>query len=809
MPRIATSSKWIRRLIVIFTNDELTSNNAGEAYAQKGLQIPPLEPDSLYRFEGYKLYQLAGPDVTIASLDDPDQARLIYQVDIKNGVGRIFNWSTVENPTDREVYIPELEVEGADDGIRHTFRIVEDQFAEGDRRLINHQKYYFTAIAYAYNEYSAFDPKDIVGQRRPYLEGRRNIGDGDNPYYTVIPHPTVYEQINAEYGEGAVVTRIDGKGVGGNFLDLSDETRTAIENGDFNGEITYRPGGGPVEIQIFNPLEVVDGEFELTFIDNNLSDDVLDGAVRWELRNLSDPGSPTIFSERTIERLNEQIIREFGFSVSIGQTDDAGDRVDQSNGTIGYAEEFLSPEGGESWLIGIQDGFLPGATALDEIIYDYVITSPGQEDAVLDPAQAMTNIGPGYFIPYMLANWRDRDEPQAVYITPSWTDKSGASVVRTQMNLQDLNNVDIVFTSNKDLWTQCPVVETANRFYELQGFFAEDERAHFDLRSAPSVTKEADENGRPMVDRNNKFSSEGFGWFPGYAVDVETGERLAVFFGENSVYNGELFGESYQGEPTGADMMFNPSSQLFLNTGTFPNIFQYVTGGQHFIYVTKLPYNDESLELLADKLTPGALGLIKLPAIREITWTGLIMTIPGQSLLSYGEGLIPEDMAVKLRVDNPYQVEVGTGEFQGYPTYRFKIEGKQATAIEGEAVETALDQIRVVPNPYFGFSDYETSQFTNIVKITNLPAKCTVTIFSLDGKFIRQYNRDETPSIPLGNNRALQQNQITPDLEWDLRNSKGIPIASGVYLVHIQADGLGERTIKWFGVNRKFDPSGL
>ena len=46
-------------------------------------------------------------------------------------------------------------------------------------------------------------------------------------------------------------------------------------------------------------------------------------------------------------------------------------------------------------------------------------------------------------------------------------------------------------------------------------------------------------------------------------------------------------------------------------------------------------------------------------------------------------------------------------------------------------------------------------------------------------------------------------------IEWDLKNNKGIPIASGVYLIHIDAEGLGERVIKWFGVNRKFDPSGL
>ena len=106
----------------------------------------------------------------------------------------------------------------------------------------------------------------------------------------------------------------------------------------------------------------------------------------------------------------------------------------------------------------------------------------------------------------------------------------------------------------------------------------------------------------------------------------------------------------------------------------------------------------------------------------------------------------------------------------------------------------------MVPNPYYGFSQYETSQFSNVIKITNLPAKCTVTIYSLDGKFIRQYRRDEV---------YAPYKQITPDLEWDLKNNKGIPVASGVYLMQIQAPGLGERTIKWFCISRQFDPSGL
>jgi len=60
-----------------------------------------------------------------------------------------------------------------------------------------------------------------------------------------------------------------------------------------------------------------------------------------------------------------------------------------------------------------------------------------------------------------------------------------------------------------------------------------------------------------------------------------------------------------------------------------------------------------------------------------------------------------------------------------------------------------------------------------------------------------------------GANPGVINSQTTSAIEWDLENTAGIPIASGIYLIHISAEGIGERTIKWFGINRKFDPSGL
>ena len=793
-----------REIIAIFTNDTIISNNAYEAYAQKGLQIPAGTEDSLYIFEGYKLYQLAGSDVTVADLDDPDKARVIYQVDIKNGVNRIFNWETIDNPTGEEYYVPELQVEGRDQGIQHTFRITDDQFAEGDRRLVNHRKYYFTAIAYAYNNYTEFDPKDVVGQRKPYLEGRRNIGDGDNPYYTVIPRPTVDRNLNTVYGDGAVITRLDGEGNGGVFLDLTPEERNSMVDGSFDGEITYRPGAGPIDVQIFNPRDVQDGEFELRFVDDNLNDNVLDANARWELRNLSDPGAPVIASEQTIDRLNEQIIKEFGFSISLGQVDQVGANpfTEDDNGVIGYDQEYTG-DTGLDWVNGVPDGFVGGSLAFDQQAFDYVVNQLGEPDVDIDPNQQLNNIGPGYFVPYYMANWRQYNELDDPYISPVWSSLAGSATARTQGNLEDLPNVDIVLTPNKELWSRCVVVETSNRFDQAFGVESVDGRQSFDLRAGANVTRfDNDGNGLPDIDDQNP--GEGMGWFPGYAVNVETGERLNIFFGENSIYRDT-------GDPrydVGADMMYNPSYTIVnIDGASFQD--RYLAGGHHFVYVANTPYDE--CESFRRAFAPSPTFFTKLRDVLNISWAGILVPNGDTPFLSYQEGLIPNEVAIKLRVNSPYKVstEAGTGVHQNYPAYQFKIEGKAAVNLAETQYDEALKAIKAVPNPYYGFSSYEVSQFTNIVKITNLPAKCVVTIYSLDGKFIRQYNRDEIGIIPEGSNRAINQQQISPALEWDLKNSKGIPIASGVYLIHVDAGDLGERTIKWFGINRKFDPSGL
>ena len=836
-------------IIAILSNEQdplkIKTNNPFESYAEPGLAIPEGTIDSLYVFEGYKIFQLSSPTVSLQSdREDPSKVRLVAQVDLKNGVSRLFNWIGLDedgNPLSEEFFVPELQVDGSDSGIRHTFRITEDQFAEGNRRLINHKKYYFASVAYAYNEFEAFDPGTGIGQREPYLEGDRNIGDGENDYYTVIPRPITDRQLKSEYGGSTEITRSDGLGNGGNFLDINDETRAAIEASIaandpslFDGEITYKEGQGPFQVNVFNPLNVKDGEYELRFIDSDGGDDILDpDSSRWELVNLSDPNAPVIASERSIDTLNEQVIKEYGFSISLGQVPETGTTPFDDNGYLGVEFDYAANGSQSEWLNGLGDNLRrapldAGIIANFGTLFDYISTELGAEDESLDPSSTFSSAGQ-FFTPYFLNDYRTRPADVAPfgYITPALTDATVGNVARGQTGLDQLNNVDIVFTSNKDLWSRCVIVESAGRSYEDQGFtFTEGQASHFDLRQSPSVGKEADPNtGLPIPDGDGL----GMGWFPGYAIDVETGQRLNIFFGENSLFHDDInivdpdpafFLNSYLEKPNGRDMMFNPSSQFFLapDRPTDPfSLLNIFAGGQHFVYVTNTPY-DECADL-REKFD-GPFALFKLQGVNKITWAGFPMLNEGTSMTSYEEGLIPEDVTVKLRVDNPFQVEIdneandfedrtGTTENGYHPLYRFTLEGFEAQENNVVDTENQLDMINVVPNPYFGFSDYEPDKFTNIVKITNLPPQATVTIYSLDGKFIRQYIRNETPSIPEGNNRALDQNQITPALEWDLKNSKGIPIASGVYLIHVEAPGLGARTLKWFGVNRKFDASGL
>ena len=146
---------------------------------------------------------------------------------------------------------------------------------------------------------------------------------------------------------------------------------------------------------------------------------------------------------------------------------------------------------------------------------------------------------------------------------------------------------------------------------------------------------------------------------------------------------------------------------------------------------------------------------------------------------------------------------------RGWPLYIFNTNVIATANNDPAQQKTDLDLINVVPNPYYAYDDYERNQLDNRIKITNLPSRCTITIFDMAGTVIRQFIVDKSGIPQPRASTAGINTEAKTSVDWDLKNFAGIPIAGGVYLIHVKAEGLGERTIKWFGILRPVDLNSL
>jgi hypothetical protein len=106
----------------------------------------------------------------------------------------------------------------------------------------------------------------------------------------------------------------------------------------------------------------------------------------------------------------------------------------------------------------------------------------------------------------------------------------------------------------------------------------------------------------------------------------------------------------------------------------------------------------------------------------------------------------------------------------------FSFSTKDIVTTPTAQAKSDLKKIRAVPNPYFNHSLYEIDQFHRVVKFTNLPKECTIRVFNLAGDLVRTLVKDD-PTTSL--------------LTWNLLTEKELPVASGIYVYHVDAPGVG------------------
>jgi len=639
-----------QEVILVLHNDHLESNNAYLNYSETDIFAGGGEvviPDSLktYVFEGYKIFQLSGPNVSPQELGDIEKARLVAQVDLKNNISDLYNWDPIQNPNaildaDARIWVPELKVSGSNEGIKNTFKITKDQFSFSDPKLINHKEYYYMAVAYAHNEFLPFDSNlPNASQPRPYLEGRGNVKT-----YTVIPRPIVYEELNAVYGDGVKVTRIHGVGVGGNNLDMKEGMYDKILSGNFDGRIEYKDAAGPINVKVYNPLEVKNGKFQLEIIgDHSLEDCSIDNNAKWKVTHVET--GREYLSDSSIDEINEQLISDFGISISLNQTNIVGSNSDSRNGAISATIEYAT-EDAQSWYRGVSDRLkdVPDEEiGFNRVLFDFIKTASDLPDRTAfrtDPNSRFQSLGDGEWYPFPLTSSSEQNNRR--YFTPGWYDGDRQSSVRPSGNiLKNMNNVDIIMTPDKSKWSRCIVVETGNQYHHSTG-----EMLKIKLQPSKGISGELDDN----------INATGMSYFPGYAIDVETGKRLNIFFGENSYYN-QFFADKVNADQSrtvgdgdgleiGDDMLYNPSDRMLQGANGFDDIVteadydKVFMGGHHYIYVTKQTY--DGCAQLRQKYNSNFSEV----SIAE-------MCQPGQSLLPYSDVVIPSEARVKLRVERP------------------------------------------------------------------------------------------------------------------------------------------------------------
>lgn len=781
-------------------SNPLLTNNYNESYLQSDpVLVSQGEPDSMFAFEGYIIYQLRDGNVSASELFDTDKARIVAQCDLNNGVSAIVNRTEVNvSGLPDPMIIDELMVQGSNEGITRSVRVTEDLFAEGsDRRLKNYTTYYFGTLAYAYN--------DVTSDGRSFVQGNRGFVNT-----AAVPHKIRFESfgtvVGAEFGDGIEITQTAGVQNGGNFVKLTEETVNNILEQDSVGSITYQSGAAPIAVKVINPKDLKASDYRVevqkrfvgpaTIIYAGAGGDIVVDSTfaEWQLFENGD----SIFSATYIKRTQnfggqvtetnrpepltgiERPIPGHGISIAVRNVIESGDTL--IDGVIGATLTFDDPM--NSWLTGLpdQDG---------QDTWDWIKSGSADGDKgvgvlvaranrVYDKDEHFEELIGGTWAPFCLTKEFANGDASGqvrpgVRLTASAAPSATGLTPVEIVDLSSLPDVDIVFTSDTTKWSRCLVIEATSAQNLGSGAFPMSARWEFPIRNAGDSTLATD---------LDKMTYHGFGYFPGYAIDVNTGRRLNIMFAENS----------WDRLNNGDDMLFNPTSS-YGATGD-------LVGGRHYVYVATTTY--DGCQMYANHLqnstqtnisgqalvlnsggTPDLASADLRTIYKTIAWAGIPMLDGSFTFTKPND--IPSTATVRLRVNQPIRSRQGTTD---YPVYNFNTDAIAAqNNVTEVAEESLLEDVLIVPNPYYAISKYERSQLQTIVKITNLPQKAKIRIYTLNGNLVRTYDKD---------------NEL-PNQDWDLKNFSGVPIASGLYIIHIDAFDLGEKVLKFFAVMPEID----
>lgn len=109
----------------------------------------------------------------------------------------------------------------------------------------------------------------------------------------------------------------------------------------------------------------------------------------------------------------------------------------------------------------------------------------------------------------------------------------------------------------------------------------------------------------------------------------------------------------------------------------------------------------------------------------------------------------------------------------------FSLTTPSAPTYSVQTAKSDVELINAFPNPYYGFNLMESDRLIKYITFNHLPKKATIRIFNLAGVLVKTIYKDDD----------------TQFARWDLKNESNLPVASGIYIAHIDMPEIGATKI--------------
>jgi hypothetical protein len=741
------------REIILDWSKNTAKVEATETFSAKG-----------HSFQGYNIYQLPTASSQVS------EGIRVATYDIVDGIGKISD--LVFDVRSGAVVLLPVQF-GNDTGVKRFISITNDA-VRGGVPMVNGIKYYFAVTSYSYNPDMAAVPNNL-----------------ENPIaiLTVIPQTPNPGVTYGDESGGSVAVTHEGTADGGPTVNIVDPAVTTghdyevffterEEIRDANGDwvpsgTSDRPEdmtGSSISIAGLygpNPASGVELSFSLDLV--SATNAWCDGVT------ITFPANVTILSMPSFEAGGGTIIPVVtGNTITMGLV----------NGELTQNGIF---HGGETWSVFIANPTLP--LPVDWIVHDDGYTDP--PGPIVDATGTFTiqTIGS---LARTAKYWNLRDVTTSTVLLENQSIIAGSDIFPDR---DDLSGALLNPTTNAD-----PVVDGFQIGVDV-GYAAP---LTISSNNPPTVNNTEMTGGGPGARWSiTNFNLTDFMYF-GYADGTVNASLGAYVDGAGGTTDVDQLQQDLELRWTGvlADTVINGDTlKITQSGGSFITLFG-ASGwsiadhplnpnpGSDAPFTVRVPFEvwnveaNQQINCLFWQRTGNATvnkGVVWNTADRQYLWvvntpySNTAIDPASQEVMDHGtwnlvvyKSTFNKDDVMRINYDNPIQI--------GLDKYFFNTAG---SSFSNDLAKTQVDKINVFPNPYYGVNTEELNKYNKFVTFSHLPEKATIRIFNLAGVHVRTLNKED----------------IDQFLRWDLANSAGLPVASGLYLAYIDLPDLGETKI--------------